>query len=267
MSAVLVFDLETIPDASGLRKAWSELPDDANKMTDLELVSFVLQQREAQTGKSFLPLQFQRVIAIGCLFRAEREAGEVLQLRCLGDDASDEAKLIRDFFRIIDKYSPQLVSWNGSGFDLPVLHYRALIHGLAAPRYWDMGEDDRDFKFNNYISRYHQRHTDLMDLLSLYNGRALAPLDQVAMLCGFPGKQGMSGAQVWPAFCEGRIDDIRHYCLTDVLNTWLVWCRFQRLRGIYSGERYQSDIEMAKSFLRNQSDSRWMNFLSAWEGH
>jgi predicted PolB exonuclease-like 3'-5' exonuclease len=51
------------------------------------------------------------------------------------------------------------VSWNGGGFDLPVLHYRGLIHGVAAPRYWDMGEgdyrDSRDFKWNNYISRYH----------------------------------------------------------------------------------------------------------------
>jgi predicted PolB exonuclease-like 3'-5' exonuclease len=265
VSAVLVFDLETIPDASGLRAAWPELPGGASDWADDDIVRFVLQQREEQTGKSFLPLQFHRVIAIGCLFRRDKESGEVLQFRCLGDHADDEARLVRDFFGIIEKYAPQLVSWNGSGFDLPVLHYRALVHGLAAPRYWDMGEDDRDFKYNNYISRYHQRHTDLMDLLSLYHGRAVAPLDQVAMLCGFPGKQGMNGAQVWPAFCEGRIDDIRHYCLTDVLNTWLVWCRFQKMRGIYSVERYQYEIELVRSLVSNQSDPRWAQFLNAWE--
>jgi predicted PolB exonuclease-like 3'-5' exonuclease len=85
------------------------------------------------------------------------------------------------------------------------------------------------------------------------------------MLCGFPGKQGMNGAQVWPAFCEGRIDDIRHYCLTDVLNTWLVWCRFQKMRGIYSVERYQYEIELVRSLVSNQSDPRWAQFLNAWE--
>jgi predicted PolB exonuclease-like 3'-5' exonuclease len=76
------------------------------------------------------------------------------------------------------------VSWNGGGFDLPVLHYRGLIHACAAPRYWDMGEGDcrdaRDFKWNNYISRYHTRHLDLMDLLALYQGRGAAPLDELA---------------------------------------------------------------------------------------
>ena len=123
-----------------------------------------------------------------------------------------------------------------------------------------------DFKFNNYISRYHQRHTDLMDLLSLYNGRAVASLDQIALLCGFPGKQGMSGAQVWPAYLEGRIEEIRHYCLTDVLNTWLVWCRFQHMRGVYSLERYEHEVILARKMLGEQSDARWGEFLTAWKG-
>ncbi|NCW98292.1 MAG: 3'-5' exonuclease, partial [Betaproteobacteria bacterium] len=152
----------------------------------------------------------------------------------------------------------------GSGFDLPVLHYRALIHGVTAARYWDLGDEDRDFKYNNYISRYHQRHIDLMDLMSLYNGRAVAPLDQVASLCGFPGKQGMSGAQVWPAYCEGRMDDIRHYCLTDVLNTWLVWCRFQRMRGFFTATQYQDEIALARTLVDAQEDERWTPFRQAW---
>ncbi len=266
MSAVLVFDLETIPDASGLRRAWPDLPSEAQAWSDIELVNFAMQQREALTGRAFLPLQFQKVVAIGCLFRHQTSSAEVLRLRCLGSAEESESNLIRDFFRIIDKYAPQIVTWNGSGFDLPVLHYRGLIHGVSAPRYWDLGDEDRDFKFNNYISRYHQRHTDLMDLLSLYNGRAVASLDQIALLCGFPGKQGMSGAQVWPAYLEGRIDEIRHYCLTDVLNTWLVWCRFQHMRGVYSLERYEHEVILARKMLGEQSDARWGEFLTAWKG-
>ena len=120
------------------------------------------------------------------------------------------------------------MSWNGSGFDLPVLHYRGLIHGVQCARYWDQGEDDKEFKWNNYISRYHSRHLDLMDLLAMYTGRANAPLDELARLIGFPGKLGMDGSKVWEAYQQGKLDEIRNYCETDVANTYLVFARASR---------------------------------------
>ena len=90
---------------------------------------------------------------------------------------SQEGRVIQSFFNLIERHEPQLVSWNGSGFDLPVLHYRGMRHGVVASKYWDMGDDDREFRYNNYISRYHLRHLDLMDLLAMYQPRANAPLD------------------------------------------------------------------------------------------
>jgi hypothetical protein len=138
---------------------------------------------------------------------------------------------------VIEKYTPQLVSWNGGGFDLPVLNYRALVNGIPASRFWDLGEDDREFKWNNYISRYHARHTDLMDVLAMYQTRANAPLDALAKMCGFPGKLGMDGSQVWHAFQDGRIEEIRNYCETDVVNTYLLYCRFQLMRRVSGGVR------------------------------
>src|SRR5204863_166210 len=110
-------------------------------------------------------------------------------------------------------------SWNGGGFDLPVLHYRSLFHRISAPRYWEMGDHDHTFRWNNYLNRYQFRHTDLMDLLALYQNRAYVPLDQMATLLGFPGKMGMSGHRVWEYYQAGKIGEIRHYCETDVLNT------------------------------------------------
>ena len=71
---------------------------------------------------------------------------------------------MKRFFDGIERYSPTLVSWNGGGFDLPVMHYRALINGVTAPRYWETGNDDASFRYNNYLGRYHWRHTDLMDV-------------------------------------------------------------------------------------------------------
>ena len=172
---------------------------------------------------------------------------------------------MKRFFDGIDKYTPQLVSWNGSGFDLPVLHYRALFHGVAAPRYWDMGEDDRDFKWNNYISRFHARHLDLMDLLAGYQNRAFAPLDDIAQLCGLPGKLGMDGSKVWQAWREGKIDAIRDYCETDVANTYLLYLRFQRMRGALSAAEHEKETALFRSFLAEQKAAHWKEFSDAWK--
>jgi len=144
-----------------------------------------------------------------------------------------------------------------------------MINNVTAPRYWDLGEDDKDFKWNNYISRYHTRHLDLMDLLALYNARANAPLDDLAKLCGFPGKLGMDGSKVWDAFKAGKIEEIRNYCETDVANTHLVYLRFQLMRGHLSKAEYESEIQLVHNTLSNyvtdNKTQHWAEFLAAWQ--
>lgn len=257
MAPILVFDIETIPDVAGLRRVWGLPPDAA----DEAVVEFASQRRRQATGGDFLPCHLHRVVAISCALR-ERDTVRVWSLGTAGDG---EADLVKRFFDGIDKYTPQLVSWNGSGFDLPVLHYRALFHGIAAPRYWDMGEDDRDFKWNNYISRFHSRHIDLMDLLAGYQNRAFAPLDDIAQLCGLPGKLGMDGSKVWQAWRDGKIAAIRDYCETDVANTYLVYLRFQRMRGALSVDAYDKEVAMFRAFLAEQKIAHWKEFSEAWK--
>ncbi|HEY8354088.1 MAG TPA: 3'-5' exonuclease, partial [Methylophilaceae bacterium] len=217
MTPTLVFDIETIPDTDGLRKLLDLPPETSAE----DIANIAFHKRRQQNGSEFLPHHQHRVVAISCALR-ERDSFRVWTL---GTPEAPEQEIIQRFFDGIEKYTPNIVSWNGSGFDLPVLHYRAMIHGIQAPRYWDMGDDDRDFKWNNYISRYHMRHLDLMDVLALYSGRANAPLDEIAQLCGFPGKLGMDGSKVWDAYKKGEIGAIRNYCETDVANTYLVFLR------------------------------------------
>jgi len=186
------------------------------------------------------------------------------RVRCLGQADDTEPVLLSSFFKTIERYTPKLISWNGSGFDLPVLHYRTLIHGIAAPRYWDMGEDDKDFRYNNYLSRYHTRHLDLMDVLAKYNGRGNAPLDDLAKLCGFPGKLGMDGSQVWDAWSNGRAAEVRAYCETDVVNTWLVYCRFRLIRGELDQTDYQAEVDLVRSTLQASAEPHWAEYLAAW---
>ncbi|HEX7650182.1 MAG TPA: 3'-5' exonuclease [Noviherbaspirillum sp.] len=256
MIPILVFDIETIPDVAGLR-ALNNHPKD---MPDADVAEAAFTARREKTGSDFLQHHLHRVAAISCVFRDD----EGFRVRSLGTLEDGEQKLVHDFFRIIDKYTPQLVSWNGGGFDLPVLHYRAMVNGVTASRYWEMGEDDRDFKWNNYLSRYHTRHLDLMDLLALYTGRANAPLDELAKLCGFPGKLGVDGSQVWTLYQEGRLGEIRDYCETDVVNTYLVYCRYLLMRGALTQAAYAAEVELVRNSLEALDGQHWAEFLAAW---
>ncbi|MFA6441938.1 MAG: 3'-5' exonuclease [Sterolibacterium sp.] len=262
MSATLVFDIETIPDVTGLR-ALHEL--DA-ALSDAEVAEFAFQKQRAKSGNDFLPLHLQRVVVISYVLRDS----EKFQVRSLAEPDANEAQIVQRFFDGIEKFTPQLVSWNGGGFDLPVLHYRGLIHGVVAPRYWELGDgdyrDSRDFKWNNYISRYHARHLDLMDLLALYQPRASAPLDQLAKLMRLPGKQGMAGDAVWGAWLDGRIADIRDYCETDVVNTYLVYLRFQKMRGVLTAAEHDTEIAFLRSQLATLNKPHWQAFLAESPG-
>jgi predicted PolB exonuclease-like 3'-5' exonuclease len=256
MEPVLVFDIETIPDVSGLRRVYALPPE----LTDADVVEAAQVLRRQASNSEFLPHHLHRVVAISCVLRS----GEKLAVWSLGDLADDEAALIGRFFDLFDRYSPQVVSWNGGGFDFPVLHHRSLIHGLSAPRYWDWGDDDRDFRYNNYLNRYHTRHLDLMDVLGQYQPRAYAPLDAMARLCGLPGKLGMDGSQVWPAWQRGELAAIRAYCETDVVNTYLLYLRFIRLRGTLSADSYRDEVALVRRRLGELSEIPWAAYLREW---
>ena len=252
---VFAFDIETIPDVELGRRVHG-----LDGLSDKE-VGYVMQaKRREATGSEFLSYEQQRVVAISVALRA----GDSFKVWSLGDAQSSEAEIIGRFFDGIDKYTPDLISWNGGGFDLPVLHYRAMRHGIQAPRYWEAGNEDQAFRFNNYLNRYHTRHLDLMDVLSSYQSRARVSLQAAAMLLGLPGKLGMSGDKVWDAYLAGDIEIIRNSCETDVLNTFLIYLRFELMRGMLNRDEYHAECERVRSALRAQPKPHLDEFLAAW---
>ena len=214
-----------------------------------------------KTGREFLPHHLHRVVAISVVL-AEPDKVKVWSL---GDTGSSERDLIKHFFGGIEKFVPDLVSWNGSGFDLPVLYYRALSYGIAAPTYWEIGERNRAFRYNSYLGRFHWRHLDLMDVLSGYQLRAAAPLDDVAKMLGFPGKNDMRGGDVWEAYQQGDIAGIRNYCETDVLNTYLIYLRFQLMRGEFTDEEYKEECRRVADSLTLSNFDHLRRFLEQWK--
>jgi len=252
----LVFDIETIPDVELGKKLLSI--DDLSAKDAAKAMTF---RHLQDTGSEFLPLYQHRVVAISVALRA----GNDLKIWSLGDTDSDEADLVRRFYDGLEQFSPDLVSWNGGGFDLPVLHYRALLHGIAAPRYWETGDEDRSFRYNNYLSRFHWRHIDVMDVLSGFNPRARAGLDAIAVMLGFPGKMGLKGDRVWDFYLDGKLDDIRNYCETDVLNTYLVFLRFQHMRGMLDDTQLDDEIRRVRELLEAAPEPHLQEFLAAWD--
>ncbi len=252
----LVFDIETVPDIELGRRLYN-----LAGLADAEVAKAMFTLQRQATGSDFLPHEQHRIIAISCALRTQ----EGLRIWTLGELEAPETELIERFFDGIERFSPDLVSWNGTGFDLPVLHYRALKAGVQAPRYWEVGYEDAAFRYNNYLSRYHWRHIDLMDVLSAHQNRARASLADIAGLLGLPGKLGFSGDKVWDTLLAGDLGAIRRYCETDVLNTYLIYIRFELMRGHLTRERYADEVERVKSLLRTTREPHFAEFLRAWE--
>ena len=253
---ILVFDIETVPDVEFGRRLYN-----LQGLDDAAVAKAMFAQQRASTGGEFLPHLQQRVVAISCVLRAR----EQLTVWSLGDLNSSEPELLARFFDGIEKYLPELVSWNGGGFDLPVLHYRSLKAGVQAPRYWEVGDEDTAFRYNNYLSRYHWRHLDLMDVLSGFQPRARAKLADMAALLGFPGKLGFSGDQVWDAYLAGELLAVRRYCETDALNTYLIYLRFQFLRARLDRTALEAELARLRTLLRTSLEPHHAEFLKAWE--
>ena len=251
----LVFDIETVPDTNLGRRLYS-LKD----LSDEHVAQIMFTKRRQETGSDFLSHEQQRVVAISVVMRSR----DSLKVWSLGEEASSEKDLIERFFDGLDKFTPDLVSWNGAGFDLPVLNYRSLLHGITAARYWELGDADQSFRFSNYLSRFHWRHMDLMDILSGFQGRGRASLNDIATLLGLPGKVGMHGGEVWPAFLAGDVARIRAYCETDVLNTYLIYLRFQLLRGRLNSTEHAYEVAKVRTLLLESSALHLQEFAASW---
>lgn len=260
---ILVFDIETIPDVETGRHLYGK-HDEMEKLSDKEVARVMYQQRDQESNgqAKILRHHLQKVIAISAVLRT----GERLKVDSFGTIDSQEPEIIQQFFKTIQHYTPMLVSWNGSSFDLPVLHYRALKHGIQAERYWNI---HGNFRFDNYLNRFHERHTDLMDVLAAYQPRAYASLDEIATLLNFPGKLGMSGDKVWDIYLqEGGIQKIRDYCETDVLNTYLIFLRFELMRSHLNETEYTQECQRVHKLLVDDSSKlHFQEFLNAWNAN
>lgn len=255
--SILVFDIETVPDTELGKKIYNL---STNEAKDIAKIMIYKNSEKSGTHKTFLPHFLHKIVAISVLFHKDQE----LKLWTLGRENDSEKKILENFFEGINKFVPQIVSWNGVNFDLPVIQHRALTLGVVGEQYWENGRNNQSFKWNNYLSKYHERHLDVMDTLASFSKPAYCSLQNMALSIGLPGKLGMDGSMVWEKFLTKDIKSIRNYCEIDVLNTFLIYLRFEMIRGNISNDTYINKINIVKQMLESSSNQHWNIYFNEW---
>lgn len=232
------FDIETIPDTAVGRRVL------AHSGSLVEVADAMLAERYEQTeGRTdFLKAPYHRVVTISIAWLDPRADEVRFKLDSLAmEDPTDEGALLDAFFHVLRR-TPRLVSWNGNSFDLPVVRYRALLHGIDAAPYYDVG---------GYQHRYHDMHTDVMDVLAGYGASDRIGLDEMCRLLDLPGKTLTEGHRVYQHIARGEWDLVRTYCELDALGTLMVYLAWSRSKGSVSPEALAGIQEAIGSQLRD----------------
>jgi predicted PolB exonuclease-like 3'-5' exonuclease len=253
---VLTFKLKTIPDIDGCRKLY-----DLHGLSDDDVAQAVFHKRRQEANTELLRHHLHKVIAVSAVLRTDDQ----FKVWSLGTVESNEEDLLQRFYGGLARYTPRLVSWDGVGFDLPIIHYRSLLYRVNAAQYWEAGQGDNRFQNDNYPSRYHDQYTGLMGLLSGCQENASVSLNEIATLCGFPGNMGINtNQQIWDKYQVSGIKDIRDACETEVLNTYLVYLNLQCNRGMIDQSQYETECRMVRDNLIASDQSHLMAFEKVW---
>lgn len=228
-SQIMVWDLETVPDLGGFARANN-------------LIGRPEEEIRSAMGDDFPKLIYHSIICIGALVAIRTANGyEVQAVGAPHVGQRTEKELIESFVLKIAQIAPQMVTFNGCAFDLPVLRYRAMIHGVFAP-----GLHNRA-----YFHRYTEDNVDLCDVLSSFSYGAKVKLDELSRIMGLPGKpDGIDGSQVEAYFKAGRVQEIADYCKSDVINTFRLWLRHELFRGRLDQNQLEFSEASANAMIR-----------------
>lgn len=273
---VVFFDLEWVPDAEAARKLYN-LPPETDEAEAMRKLWEMSPDYSEDVQQPFLKYLFSRVVSIAFMSRKTvyRDGERIIEFTLnslpklpVETDDVDEAAIIEQFLTIVGRRRPQLVGFNSSESDFQVLIQRGIVNEITAPLFcerpaknWDPGD---------YFRRWdNEDHLDLLKLFLGSNKKMAPKLDDVAKLCGFPGKIDVSGDQVWQLWLDRNITKIIEYNQLDVLNTYLVWLRIVFFTGRLSEEEYAAELSDFRAFLEAKAEEpefgHLVPFLSAWD--
>ncbi|TDJ80268.1 3'-5' exonuclease [Campylobacter volucris] len=249
---ICVFDCESIPDVDLIKQIYKFDGD------DLSISKQALNKQKEESGSEFLPLPFHKIVSI-CAVIADKFGNFIKVNKIKGEN---EKQMLEDFFNFITKHKPRLISFNGKNYDMPLLVIRALKYNINASAYLDVSN-----KWDNYKSKYAEnKHCDLLESLGSFGQKGLK-LDTLCTMAGLPGKYDVSGDQVLELFYDGKIEKIHEYCESDVLNTYMLFLKYELIKGHLTQEDYLNILEHFKDeLLQKQTTKSYQEpFLQAIE--
>ena len=271
-SRVLAFDVEWVPDPESGKVAY-ELPQD---MSDSEVIEFMWEQGGAteEEPMPFLKTVLSKIVSISMVFRESDGDGATARLKLhsipsipTSDEDCSERRIIEDFFKILDKYHPQLVGYNTSGADIPILAQRMIKHGLHGGFFTE--RPNRPWEGADFFARGSDWNVDLMRCVSAW-GKGTPSLHEISVVSGIPGKmEGVDGKQVAPMWLEGRLDEIVAYNECDALTTYLLWLRMAHSIGHLDSDQYTEEQRLLRDMIKKESENpqrrHLLGYLSKWE--
>jgi predicted PolB exonuclease-like 3'-5' exonuclease len=266
------YDLEWIPDPRGAKR----LLDLAEEMPDDEAINELWKHCGADDDnpRPFVKYLFSRVVSIAFLSRniVFRDGSKTVEFQLyslpklpLNGGDTDEVYIINRFLHFIGERDPYLVGYNSAASDLQVLVQRSLVNEITAPKFCI--RPSKPWEGRDYFYKYSEEHLDLLSLLS-HSGKMTPRLDELAKLCGYPGKIDVDGKQVVDLWLAGDLRKIVEYNQIDVLNTYLIWLRIVYFCGKLTDEKYHAELSIFRSFLEDQGrdpeKGHIREFLGAW---
>jgi predicted PolB exonuclease-like 3'-5' exonuclease len=242
--AFLIIDTESVPDGRLLAKVKYA----ADGLTpDAAVARAQAEAREASyTGSDFLPVSFQFPVA-ACVLRVGSDYS-LQAVTCLDAPEFRPRRITERFWsgvqHYLDKYRDRikLVTFNGRGFDLPLLELAAFRYGVA-------GGDH----FSGCRKRFDGWHLDLMDWLTNFGAfRLVGGLNLLSKLLGKPGKMTVQGDQVYQLHQAGKRQEINDYCMFDTFDTYFLFLRTRVMTGELSLDEEHAKVLAAKAWLESK---------------
>lgn len=255
----LVFDVEAVADGDLISRVRYPKNDD----TPAEALARYREELIEQKGKDVIPPTFMLPISVA-VAKVSRDY-RLVDLTVLDSPEYRPHEIARLFWKGWNHYQrPAFVTFNGRGYDLPVLEFAAYRYGIPLPGWFNV--DARSFEQSR--NRYNNSaHIDLMDLMSNFNAtRMVGGLNLLANMIGKPGKTGIDGSMVQDMYDNGQAEEINDYCRCDVLDTYFVFLRTRVLTGQLSLEDEQLIVSEVYEWLQQQAEDSpaYQHYLEHW---
>jgi predicted PolB exonuclease-like 3'-5' exonuclease len=262
---IMVVDIETIPDVS-LAHELCEIDSEAS-FSEQELRETMSSYHiEKHNGNPFLRQPFWNIVCLSYVLVKIIKNGdgtefhEIVDVNSISSFKSSEKALLEKFWSLFNKYKPKLVTWNGANFDVPVLKYRSMKYGISCSFFFQHGG-----KWDGYQSKYSAINIDLMLLLSDYGSSAKLKLSEICCMLAIPCKLGDNeGSKVSEFYDAQKYTEIREYCETDVLATYLVFARYCILSGVLGVADYNNITEQIENLIIGSEKKGLKEFLQEW---